>query len=419
MLRFIPLFLFLVLNTLTAQDTLTLLQYNLLMYGNNFGGCNNSNNNVQEKNEALRTIVEYVKPDLVFVNELDEESYYHDLILNDVFNVDGTALWARGSVSNLGNSYTVNQAYYRTDKVELSGYTAVQTNVRDIDIFRFSVFSSTGNPAELNCCVAHLKAGSDPDNVQERGYEANKLMNYLNNSASDGNYTFSGDFNLYSASEPAWENLLNYANADIRFYDPLNRPGNWNNNPAFADIHTQSTHYDGNCFSGGGMDDRFDFFLLSEEVLLGSERIQYLEGSYHALGQDGQHFNLSITSSPLNTSVPAEVLQALYQMSDHLPVVIRLVIDPNLSIAEQTGEPFNFRIGFTAPKQLTLTPVDASPGKYQAQIVNMTGNVLKTSSWSTWSGAEWVIDAGRLPTGFYLMVIEGQQGTAVRKIIID
>ena len=29
-----------------AQDTLTFMQYNLLMYGNNFGGCNSSNNNI-------------------------------------------------------------------------------------------------------------------------------------------------------------------------------------------------------------------------------------------------------------------------------------------------------------------------------------------------------------------------------------
>jgi hypothetical protein len=39
------------------------------------------------------------------------------------------------------------------------------------------------------------------------------------------------------------------------------------------------------------------------------------------VGNDGNHLNLAITAPPLNTSVPDSVLQSLYLMSDHLPLI--------------------------------------------------------------------------------------------------
>ncbi|MDD3630671.1 MAG: hypothetical protein PHF55_06600, partial [Bacteroidales bacterium] len=42
-----------------SQDTIKVMTYNLLNYGNNTSYCTPSNNNVSEKNEYLKTIIDY------------------------------------------------------------------------------------------------------------------------------------------------------------------------------------------------------------------------------------------------------------------------------------------------------------------------------------------------------------------------
>ena len=42
------------------------------------------------------------------------------------------------------------------------------------------------------------------------------------------------------------------------------------------------------------MDDRFDFILASNEIMKNVDKIEYISGTYKALGQDGNRFNGSI-----------------------------------------------------------------------------------------------------------------------------
>jgi hypothetical protein len=50
----------------------------------------------------------------------------------------------------------------------------------------------------------------------------------------------------------------------------------------------------------------------------------YKPGSYVIYGNDGKHFNKAI-NKPKNRVVSPEMAEALYEASDHLPVVINLV----------------------------------------------------------------------------------------------
>ncbi|MCD4723670.1 MAG: hypothetical protein K8R63_02420, partial [Bacteroidales bacterium] len=80
-MRIIYLFLFLFsLNFLTAQDTLKVMHYNLLYYGQNTGFCNITNNNPDLKDAYLRTILGYVKPDIFTVNEMSYQSTYQNRV---------------------------------------------------------------------------------------------------------------------------------------------------------------------------------------------------------------------------------------------------------------------------------------------------------------------------------------------------
>lgn len=404
-----------------SQDTLRLMHYNLLMYGNNFGGCSSTNNNVNDKNDYLRTIIEYVKPDILTVNEIYKDSYFHDLILNNVFNINGVDYFQRGNPLNTSNSYIINQVFYNSQKFEMVNYVAVQTSLRDIDIWRFaynsSTYSSSGGSIELNCAVAHLKAGSSSSDQQQRANETSKLMNYLNNSNANGNYSFSGDLNLYNGTEPAFQNLLYHSNPQIRFFDPINQIGSWHDNSYYAPIHTQSTRTSGICYSGGGMDDRFDFILVSEELLTGQNNIKYLEGSYRALGQDGQRLNSSLID-PQNNSVPGNVLNALYNLSDHLPVIMDIVIGDNLgSVADLD---FLFDIYFRNPvgDQLVISLRTAQQESIGIEIFNMLGQPVIDISYPVEMTSEIVIPVEKLSPGIYFIrFLAGDHQYLTKKMI--
>ncbi len=72
------------------------------------------------------------------------------------------------------------------------------------------------------------------------------------------------------------------------------------------------------------MDDRFDFIMVSEDIKDGNNEIQYLSNSYETIGQDGNHYNDALIDGT-NNSAPSNVITALYEMSDHLPVSMEVV----------------------------------------------------------------------------------------------
>ncbi len=398
-----------------SQDTLTVMHYNLLMFGNNTGWCTQSNNNYITKTDNLKTIIEYVKPDIFTVNEISNSFLYHDYINNNALNVNGINYYQKGSPPNHSGSYIINQIYYNSEKLSLLSNLAIETSIRDIDIFKLNYTSVTQpEPVELNCIVAHLKAGSDYEDEVERANETNKLMNYLNNSSASGNYLMAGDFNVYTFSEAAFQNLILHSNEDIRFYDPISKLGSWNNNSYFASYHTQSTHTSSSCFSGGGMDDRFDFILVSDEVLYGTEKMKYFVGSYKALGQDGNHFNSSLISSPSNTSVPADVLNALYDMSDHLPIVMKLVIGDNLSVNKIQDRRFSVSFQNPVKDKLELVIKCKEPVSLTLEFQNLQGQSLYSKSTNIKKdNTPILIPVENLKTGIYFLKLTDETGFSV------
>lgn len=391
-----------------GQDTIRLMHYNLLNYGNYWSYCTSTNNNVNDKNEYLKVIVDYVKPDIITVNEISDNEEYHDLILNEVLNIGGVNYFARPYLPNTSNSPIMNQVYYNTQKFTLLGNTALPTNYRDIDILKFRI-NTSGNIENifLNCAVAHLKAGDEPE---ERGYEVNQLMNYLNNSSAAGNYTFSGDFNIYTASEPAFQNMLYYPNEEVRFYDPINQIGSWNNNNYFAAVHTQSTHTNGNCASGGGMDDRFDFIMISDEVRDGTEKVKYLQDSYWAVGQDGQHFNQSLLSYPDNTTVPSDVLNALYGMSDHLPVIIDLVVGDETGFVDMLESYVDITFNNPFKDQLSLKIKPDNTATFTIDLMDITGRLYYSQTIHVIGQKELTIPTHEFGHGMYLLKLTDDKG---------
>lgn len=400
------------------------MQYNLLMFGNYTSWCTSTNNPYLEKTEYLKTIVDYVNPDILTVNELSDNTFYHEYIRDSVLNINGVDYFQMGEPSNTSNSYIVNQIYFNSQKFKFHSYSVVPTNVRDIDIFTLYFLTPdlkfTNDTVFLNCIVAHLKAGSYPENEAERANETNLLMNHLEEINATGNYLFMGDFNLYSNAEPAFQNLVNFPNEDIRLYDPLDKMGSWHNNSYYEGIHTQSTHTGSGCPSGGGMDDRFDFILASDEIMEGTDHVDYIGDSYMAIGQDGEHFNQSLISSPTNTSVPADVLEALYGMSDHLPVMLKLLIDNNVGIAESGIPDFNIRANNPVNNNLSLQIDVRESSHFQIEICNLWGQRVYSEIIPVSSSQTILIPMKAFIPGMYMLrVIDDKQNMIVKKIMKD
>jgi exonuclease III len=338
-------------QSVISQDNLKFMHYNLLWFGKYTSYCDQLNNDYEDKTAALKNILQYTQPDVLTVNELDGEGEYpiEDgatgdglYLLNNALNVDGTT---RYRMAPFDEVYTANTLFYNANKLTLHAHHPVAFRISHSKIFNGYTFYYNADdlaPSQdttfFTVFVVHLKAGSDIENQQERENETQVLMDYLEqNFTGNGNYILAGDLNVYDGSEDAFQKLINPDNELYRFYDPIDQVGDWHANEEYRYHHTQSTHSSTDCHSGGGMDDRFDFILLSDAIMSGSQSMSYILDSYQAIGQDGSYFNRSLNIEN-NASVSAEIAGALYDFSDHLPVSLQLRVnsDPARILAWDT-----------------------------------------------------------------------------------
>lgn len=341
--KLIILFFFTSVVSLFSQnkfDTLTVMQYNLMRYGPPTLGINCTPPDYITRANVLKTIVGFVLPDVLAVEEIQQgSSTFPQYLLANAMNQDGRTYYKRASFnSQSGNDGITDMLYYNSTILTLTGQFTIGCTPRDARVYKLRYQNPTNNEdtASLVFVVAHLKSSNSAADARERGVCAANIMDYMkNNFTSTGNYFLMGDFNLYTSTEPAWQNMTSSTlPSAIRMFDPINQIGSWSNNSSFKLHHTQSTRTASNaqCFSTGGMDDRFDFILATANLLPPenlNSKIKYIPASYKAIGNDGLRFNGAVydPADPNgNGSVPAYIASALFDMSDHLPVTMKLQI---------------------------------------------------------------------------------------------
>lgn len=401
----------LILSTAFAnsQTTFKLMQFNLLNYGNDFGGCDQTSNNVSNKNGYMRTIIGYLQPDIVCVNELDNSNTAADNLLNNAFNQDGRTYYQRANLS--GTSYTANMIYYDSRKFAFDYDYYIWADPRRVNGYKMHFKSDDGVVRYITFIASHLKAGTDSDDATKR---ANATQNIINHVAGQGagNYVVIGDLNLYGSSETAYQNLLDPTNSSYKFYDPVNQSGEWSGSYTYRYYHTQSSHDNSNgCAVGGGMDDRFDFILISGDVKNGTNHYEYVANSYTTVAQDGQHFNQSITDGYNSSGVPSNVVQAIYNMSDHLPVTINIEVDQNLAEVCETS---NSNINFNNPVQDVLTVSYNSFDNVSLQLYSITGKLIYQVKANSGDND---IDMTNIKAGLYFLKLSGNNINITKKII--
>lgn len=380
-------------SQLAAQspESLRIMTYNLTYFRSFTSFCTSSNNPPGAKEGWLATVVAHAQPDVLVCNEVDgANSTAHSRILSQCLNANGETRWAATDLYTNGSSL-INAVYYDQTKLGVKSQSIISNDVqnnplvRGIDVIRFyykdSLLAWNPDTVFFTLFAGHFKAGNTATDLTDRQKTAEAIMNYLVSKPRDPHYVLCGDLNMPKSQEAGFQQLLNYSNSTVRFYDPENQLGNWGSNGSFAAMHTQSTR-DGQtnsgCFSGGGLDDRYDHILTNQSLLTSAARMRYLPGTLKPLGNDGLHFNVAVNSGT-NNSVPSNVLTALYELSDHLPVVADFEV-ARLGIGtpeyvrnailtrSESGEVQLRRISLTDP--------------WSVSVYDASGRLLEQSNWA-------------------------------------
>lgn len=318
-----------------TYDTLRICTYNVL----NYPPSDTS------KNAAYRKILRAIDPDILVVQEMNGSSGLSQF-LNNVMNAGRPGTYTAAPYSADSSD---NGMFYKSSKVSfISPVQIVHTEPRHINGFRLRPAGLGSDSVDLQIYSMHLKASEGSENELRRAVEAESLRTRLNSLPDGGFFIGAGDLNLYDSSEVAWTNLTeSRADNSGRLYDPLHRVGSWSDHPSFADVHTQSTRTEQLPDGGavGGLDDRFDFILLSY-TFPNPAGWDYISGSYTEYGNDGAHFDTSINAGT-NSAVPDSIADALWEASDHLPVY--------LSVRRPVGPPPSITVTYPNGSEILYT----------------------------------------------------------------
>ncbi|MBC03364.1 MAG: hypothetical protein CMJ34_08700 [Phycisphaerae bacterium] len=223
------------------------------------------------------------------------------------------------------NSGGAQLLLYRTDifQEDQTGHRDIFTGGgRDADRWKLRLVGSSDDAGVVWVYSMHLKANNSEADAAIRLSGAESIRNDADGLPAGSNIVYLGDFNVYSNDEPAYEEFL--APGDGRAEDPLGS-GSWGGS-SHAIKQTQSPRSTGaGGLIGGGMDDRFDFQLMTE-ALMDEEGFSMVPGTYRAFGNDGNHYNDSINDGN-NTYYPGDISRsndladALFEASDHIPVI--------------------------------------------------------------------------------------------------
>jgi endonuclease/exonuclease/phosphatase family metal-dependent hydrolase len=306
-----------------SQERVVITTYNLLNYPENFS----------VRNPEFKKIIDEIDPDILVVQEMISNLGV-GIFLVEVLNP------SYKSGRFIDGPDTDNAIYYKDSLFTLFGIDSIISSPRWITRYRL-YHNFTGDT--LIIYSAHFKAGNLPSDQSTRTTEASILRFHTDQLTPGKFFMLVGDLNLYTSAEQAYQNLLDQTNSGY-FIDPINAPGNWHDNVQLAYTHTQSPRVsnphppEG---SLGGMDDRFDFILISQAIK-NAGGIDYVEGTYKAFANDGVRCCNQPINNPPNQLVNQEVADALVNASDHLPVVASF----NFGVLSNTDEILTYEMNF-------------------------------------------------------------------------
>jgi hypothetical protein len=385
-----------------VNHEIKIMSWNIL----NFPDPGNNGPDTTARCPSYREVVNYVNPDILVTMENTSNNSI-PWFLNQVMNANDSSYKAGQFI----NGYdTDNGLFYRDSLFTFVSNVPINTNVRDINQFTL-IYKNTGDTILIY--AVHLKAGQT--DVVERTSEVAALRNVTNALPPGKNFIVAGDFNFYGDNETAYYDLLqDNGNDDGNFNDIWNLTGVWNN-PAYSFYHTQSTRY-----SLGGMDDRFDMILYSNGIK-NPTGMYFIPGSYTNIGNDGNHYNESVNYG-FNSAVPANIANALYVCSDHLPVSINVQIGPTAGVEELESKIQNLKVypsPLTENSSIYFTVKD--PCKIKYSISDLSGRIVEEKSLESYFPGNFQVPVDLYKfqnSGFYMLSMIIDNSLVTRKLIL-
>jgi endonuclease/exonuclease/phosphatase family metal-dependent hydrolase len=352
-------------------------------------------------------------PDVMILEEINQSSSSGNsqAAVNAFVTLLNTAPGSPGDwtsapyVRNQGD--TGNALVYRTSKVvwldtiTLGTTTGPSPDVgsgptqspRDNQRWRIRPVGYAGAGAELYLYGAHMKAGATSTDQQRRIPEGLRIRSDANTLPPGAHFLLGGDFNVQSSSQTFYQYLTIYDPSQPigdprviqagQFFDPINRPGTWENQSSQRNIHTQE--------QGSQMDSRHDQILISASLRNG-QGMSYLPAvpggnilapfkglvngdttpwndpnhSYRCWGNDGNNYGTTIVTNG-NTQVGTTIGQALIAtanqptavesnvMGGHLPVYLDLQVPAKLGAPTGTIDLGTVAQGATVTYALQVT----------------------------------------------------------------
>jgi endonuclease/exonuclease/phosphatase family metal-dependent hydrolase len=387
------------------SSRIKIVTYNLLNYPLGYN----------TRNPEFKKVMDDIGPDIVVVQEITS-LFGVNAFLNEVLD---SSLFAAGPF--LPGPDTESAIFYKDSLISLISHVTIPTVLRDIS--EFTLYHNFTLDTLIIYSV-HLKASQGYTNEQQRLAEVNVLRNVTDNLPVRTNYIVAGDFNIYYAGEPAYQKLINQSTSGY-FIDPL-PAGNWHVNDFYASLHTQSTcglisgcPNDG---SGGGLDDRFDMILISQSIY-DSTGIFLIENSNKAYGNDGLHFNKSINVAPFIV-ITQEIANALFNASDHLPVIAEFELETINSVDPVDPSRFTFSLfqNYPNPFNPTTTIKFEVPVTTDVKLVlyDLLGREIKVlyEGEARAGATEVSVSAEELNSGIYFYRLSTASYSSSKKLIV-
>lgn len=365
-----------------ADDTLRVMSYNVLSYGDH---CQGSNSTLHG---YLKTIVQFTQPDilgLVKVASITTSSQdfhglspmgFGDSILNGALNAAFPGRYAYGTLTNVAGANSTDVLFYNTQKLGYLGVRTLVVNVEDFNLhklyYKDPALATTHDTTFLYVVLNHTASGnSSTDRDVQLTAEVAALKSRL---SFLPNLIDMGDFNVHSSAETGYSALAFAGDSLFKLYDPpfsldasLTYPGNWDASPQFyqpflTTSTRQSSSIPNTCGTNGGAKSWYDHIFLSRWIRSGANYLSYIPGSYQTIGNDGHRLSISINDNSTynNTSAPQPVLDALFQMSNKYPIMVQLLVRSNTS-GVSPANPVENSLSVGTPNHQNNPPLITSP----------------------------------------------------------
>jgi len=333
-------------NTVDKTDTVKVMAYNVLSYGDDCQGTTTT------LNGYFKTIIQYAQPDLLSCEKMSAFSVSSSLpgnlagnITDSVLNAVFPGRYAYATPTNMADGDNMSVLFYNKQKLTYVKTETLFAYITDFDLYKLYYNDPnlviTHDTTYLYVIVNHTQSGT-PSTT--RDMQVSTYMSTLRAKfAYLPNLINMGDFNTANSYEAGYQSVITSTDSTKRMSEPPfypdqtdKYPAEWEDNAsAYASNLTTTTRalatVPNSCGTSGGAKSWYDHIFISPWLVKGTNYISYIPKSYATIGNDGKRIGVDINSATpqVNTSAPAAVINALFQFSNKYPVSLKLLIKAN------------------------------------------------------------------------------------------